>query len=82
MSNTVQGRVVRTQRHGHTLYGNPMMSVTLRILGTGEEQTYRISNDAGLVYCIENAEHRERDMVYDITRAGRLSGYFTDPYTL
>jgi len=82
MPNTVQGKVVSTQRHGHTIYGNPIMSVTLRVLGTGEEKTYRISDNAGLVYCIENAEHRDRPMIYELTRAGRLSGYFTDPYTL
>lgn len=83
MTNTVQGKVVNVHHHGHTIYGNPMMSVTLRVLGTnGQEETYRISNDSELVYSIENPEHKTRDMIYELTRAGRLSGYFTDPYRI
>lgn len=67
--NTVTGRVTGVKRHGHTIWGNPMMSVQI----DGGEW-YRISNDAGIVYGIENAEYRDTQHVFDLTGAGRISG--------
>lgn len=67
--NTVTGRITATKRHGHTYYGNPMMSVQIE----GGEW-YRISNDSGIVYGIENPEYRETPHVFELTRAGRISG--------
>ena len=64
---TVTGKVVNTIRHGHTYYGNPMMSVTL---DNGE--TYRITNDAGIAYSIENLEYKETAHTFILTRAGRI----------
>lgn len=66
---TVTGRVTGIKRHGHTYYGNPMMSVQL----DGGEW-YRISDNAGIVYGIENPEYRDAPHVFELTRAGRLSG--------
>lgn len=65
---TITGKVVNVIRHGHTYYGNPTMSVQL---DTGE--TYRISNNAGLVYGIENREFRDEPHTFALTRAGRIS---------
>ena len=66
---TVSGKVIGITRHGHTVWGNPIVSVTL---DNGE--TYRVSNDAGIVYGIGNSEYRERAHTFELTRAGRLSG--------
>ena len=66
----VTGRVVDTHRHGNTVYGNPIYSVTL-----DNGQTYRISDNASLNYGIANAEYRDVPHVFDLTRAGRISGY-------
>ena len=66
--NTVTGKVTAVKRHGHTVYGNPMMSVQL---GGGE--WFRISNDSGLVYGIENREYRDESHAFALTRAGRIS---------
>ena len=68
MTMTVTGRVTATQRHGHTINGNPMMSVQL----DGAEW-YRISNDAGLVYEIDNSYLRDMPHTYILTPAGRIS---------
>jgi len=65
---TITGKVTRVIRHGHTVYGNPMVSV---VLDTGE--SYRISNDAGLAYGIENREFRDTPHTFALTRAGRIS---------
>jgi hypothetical protein len=71
---TITGRVIRTIRHGHTAYGNPMMSVVMeganRLIG---EYPYRISDNASLVYEIENAEFRAEPHTFALTRAGRIS---------
>lgn len=69
-SSQVAGKVEKVICHGHTRNGNPMMSVTL-----DNGKTYRISNDAGLVYEIENAEYRDESHVFFLTAAGRMSGY-------
>lgn len=68
---TITAKVVRVIRHGHTVYGNPMMSV---VLDTEPDTQYRLSNNASLVYAIENPEFRERLHVFTLTRAGRISG--------
>lgn len=70
--NTVTGKVVRVIRHGHTVYGNPTMSV---VLDTDEwGVSHRISDNASIVYGIENPEYRESAHTFELTRAGRISG--------
>lgn len=68
---TITGRVVSVERHGHTLYGNPMMSIVL----DGDEwgMSHRISNNASMVYQIENPEFRNTPHTFALTRAGRIS---------
>ena len=81
MSNaTVTGTVASVIRHGHTVYGNPIMSVTLvvaRIDGIPVSSeslvTVRISDNASLVYGIENPEYRDEPHTFALTRAGRIS---------
>lgn len=68
---TVTGKVTAIKRHGHTVYGNPMVSVQL---DTRPGDWFRISNDAVIVYGIENREFRETPHVFELTRAGRISG--------
>jgi hypothetical protein len=72
---TITGRVISTERHGHTIYGNPMISLTLAPIfaSDGYTETYRISNDASLVYAIENSEYRNKPHTFALTRAGRIS---------
>jgi len=73
---TVTGLVIGTQRHGVTVWGNPIMSVTLStptVPHAGVE-TFRISNDSGLVYGIDNPEYRNEPHVFSLTRASRISG--------
>jgi hypothetical protein len=79
-ASTVTGRVVEVIRHGHTVSGNPKMSLVLnveRIDDTPAESstpvTVRIQDDAGLVYEAENAELREHAHTYALTRGGRIS---------
>jgi hypothetical protein len=69
---TAQATVVKVIRHGHTVYGNPMMSLVLEY-DDGETETFRISNNAGLVYGIENPEYREQPHTFALTAAGRIS---------
>lgn len=69
---SVAGRVTRVVRHGCTVYGNPIMSVQL----DGGE-IYRISDNAGIVYAIGNLEYRDVVHVFELTRAGRISGRAT-----
>lgn len=71
MANTVTGKVVRVERHGHTIYGNPMVSI---LLDTDEwGVSHRISDNASLAYAIENAEFRDEPHTFVLTRAGRIS---------
>lgn len=70
--NTITGTVTRVERKGHTVYGNPIMVVTLD-LGYGYPEAVRISDNASLVYGIENAEYREQPHTFALTRAGRIS---------
>lgn len=65
---TITGKVTAVKRHGHTIYGNPMMSIQI---DSGD--WYRISDNAGLVYAIENREYREHAHTFALTRAGRIS---------
>jgi len=69
-TNTVTGKVTSTIRHGTTVWGNPMFSV---VLDSGA--TYRLKNDAALVYEIENPEFRHEAHTFTLTRAGRIEGY-------
>jgi hypothetical protein len=75
--NTITGTVTHVQRKGHTIYGNPIMDVTL-IANTDEPHhyqisDYRISDNASLIYAIENPEFKESPHTFALTRAGRIS---------
>jgi hypothetical protein len=70
---TAQATVVAVTRHGHTVYGNPIMTVVLQYDDT-ERETFRISDNASLVYEIENPEFREQPHTFTLTAAGRISG--------
>lgn len=79
-ASTVTGTVQHIQRHGHTYYGNPMMTLMLEVTaidGTPAESaslvSIRVSNNAALVYEIGNAEYRETPHTFAITKAGRIS---------
>ena len=44
---------------------------------------FHISNDSSLVYGIDNQEYREHSHTFELTKAGRISGYhrLTEPTT-
>lgn len=72
----ITGTVTSVKRHGHTIYGNPIMSVYLDASaddGTDWSGLYRISDNAALVYAIENTEFRDVAHTFHLTRAGRIS---------
>lgn len=71
MAHTISGRVTRVIRHGHTVYGNPIMSIVLD--GDDWGTSHRISDNASMVYEIENPEFREDVHTFALTRAGRIS---------
>ena len=73
MAHTIRGTVSRVSREGHTIYGNPIMRVSIRAIGAESPTWYRISDNAGLVYEIENPEFRETPHTFVLTRAGRIS---------
>jgi len=64
---TITGTVDAVRRHGHTYYGNPIMSILVN------GAWFRISNDAAIVYGIENTEYRNEPHTFNLTRAGRIS---------
>ena len=79
ITNTITGKVIRVIRHGHTLYGNPTMSLVLElhtIEGVPVEPytpvTVRIQDNSGIVYGIENRDYRELAHKYTLTNAGRI----------
>ena len=76
----VSGRVIKTRCHGLTYYGNPMMSI---MLDSHPCEWFRISDNSGLVYGIDNREYREHSHDFKLTKAGRISGYhrLTEPNT-
>ena len=76
----VSGRVIKTRCHGTTLYGNPIMSITL---DSHPCAWFRISDNSGLVYGIGNRTYREVSHDFKLTKAGRISGYnrLTEPNT-
>ena len=81
MNNTyVSGRVIKTRHHGHTYYGNPIMSI---VLDSHPYREFRISDNSMLVYGIENPEYKVDSHTFDLTKAGRISGYhrLTEPTT-
>lgn len=78
-ASTITGRVLRVIRHGHTVYGNPMMSVVLDVsqadgdpAESSAPATVRIQNNASLVYGIENPEFRDEAHTFKLSRAGRI----------
>jgi hypothetical protein len=72
---TVTGFVTHVARQGHTLYGNPIMSVTINDnpADMSNADIYRISDNAGIVYGIENPEYKSEPHTFALTRAGRIS---------
>jgi hypothetical protein len=77
---TVTGKVVQTQRTGHTVYGNPIMTVSLYVAAIDNTEasssspvTFRISDNASLVYAITNTEFFDEPHTFALTRAGRIS---------
>ena len=73
---TITGTVNYVQRHGHTVYGNPMLSISIATDEVNANAGYaivRISNNAALVYEINNAEFRDTPHTFALTRAGRIS---------
>ena len=73
MTKTITGRVVRTERLGHTKWGNPMFNVGIEG-SNGDSYVIRLANDAGLAYAINNPEYRDEPHTFELTKAGRLSG--------
>ena len=69
---TITGTVAHIIRHGHTVYGNPIMSIVLD--GDKWGESHRISDNASLVYAIENPEYRTEAHTFRLTKAGRISG--------
>lgn len=76
---TVTGRVIGLKRAGTSVNGNPSYSVTLEVSaidGTPAQSstpvTVRTMSDAMLAYGIGNAEYRDFEHVYTLTRAGRI----------
>lgn len=84
MSNhTVTGVVLDVHRLGHTVYGNPIMSIDLwdgreSESGYRYRETYRISDNTALVYEIANPEFRNEPHTFVLTRAGRISRVMHD----
>lgn len=72
---TITGTVTRVERKGHTVYGNPIMVLSIEGEGIGDYGygTFRVSDNASLVYAIENPEFREQPHTFALTRAGRIS---------
>lgn len=81
---SITGKVTAVHRQGHTVYGNPIMSVSLELTrpyvneyGTwaeGDSIRLRISDNAGIVYGIGNPEYRDEAHTFELTRADRISG--------
>lgn len=66
---TVTGRVIDTRREGHTVYGNPIMSIALDAV---PGKWFRISDNASIVYAITNPEYAADAHTFRLTRAGRI----------
>lgn len=73
MYNAITGTVEAVHRHGHTCYGNPIMSILIN------DEWFRISdNAAAIVYGIDNPEYRNEPHTFKLTRAGRISHALQD----
>lgn len=70
---TITGTVSRIIREGHTVYGNPIMRISVRQVNAESPAWFRISDNASMVYEIENPEFREESHTFALTRAGRIS---------
>lgn len=78
----ISGKVIRVERKGHTIYGNPIKSVYLEatsVEGADHSGLYRISDNASLAYEIENGEFRDQPHTFALTRAGRISHVIREP---
>ena len=73
--NTITGKVTASYRKGHTIYGNPIIVISVEGDGIGDYGygQFRISDNASLVYAIENPEFREEAHTFALTKAGRIS---------
>lgn len=71
--NTITGTVSKVSYEGHTVYGNPIVRVSIRQVGAESPQWFRISDNALLVYEIDNAYLKDQAHTYQLTRAGRIS---------
>lgn len=75
----VTGKVVQVHRHGHTVYGNPIISINLQTKdGRYEFESFRISDNASLVYEIDNPIFKDEFHTFELTRAGRISGRYSN----
>lgn len=70
---TITGTVSNISREGHTVYGNPIIRVSIRQVNAESPAWFRISDNAQLAYQIGNGEFREQPHTFALTRAGRIS---------
>lgn len=66
---TVVGKIIDVKRHGHTVYGNPTMSIAL---DTVPFHYFRIQDNSSIVYGIENRDYKEIEHEYTLTKSGRI----------
>lgn len=77
---TITGIVLDTITKGTTVYGNPIMEVILEDTDSGEINRFRISDNASLVYEVDNHYLRTTPHTYVLTRAGRISHRKNQPF--
>ena len=77
---TITGLVTDIVRHGNTVNGNPILSVTLSTATAGRDgtTTLRVSHDSSISLEIENREYRETPHVFTLTRADRIASARVD----
>lgn len=74
MQNAITGKVVSTRRAGTSMMGNPSYDVTIAT-EAGDIVTLRTSSDSSIAYAITNPEFRDESHTFNLTRAGRITGY-------
>lgn len=80
VSTHVTGRVVGTKHTGTTPMGNPRFDVTIELLNidgtpvlSSSAVTFKLADNTGLAYGIENPEYRREAHVFGLNRAGRIT---------
>jgi hypothetical protein len=78
--NSVRGLVTHVETVGHSNTGNPTKRVTIEHVDAygkplGIQHSYLTASNTGLAYGIDNSDYRLRPHEYDLTKAGKLSGY-------